>query len=337
MSQIIHVLLTGGVGSRFWPLSRKSKPKQYLPLFSGSSLFEKTVNRNSIFSEEIMVVGNKENQLWAKNILQNQGLKKVTHIIETTPRNTAPAIAFAALSAQPNDILFVTPADHLIEEGKLYQQAVSEAVALAEDGALVTFGITPTRPETGYGYIEFEQNRVISFREKPDFDIAEEMFKSGNFLWNSGMFCFKAGIYLQELKKLAPEVYLQSLNAFKNSSENELRLKESLKIPSISIDYAVLEKSENIKVVKSDFQWSDMGSFDALYDYLKNHGHPIDRNGNMSIGTSKFTAFAGLNKCIFVETEDANLILSKEAAQDVKEIYSNLALKNSSLVDDFSN
>ncbi len=332
MNKILHVLLTGGVGSRLWPLSRKSGPKQYLDLFGGYSLFELSVKRNVIFTDKLKVVGNVDNIELSRRSLTKLGLNNYSNIVEATPRNTAPAIAFAAFSAHPEDILLVTPADHIIKEGAEYEKAVKSAIALAKNHFIVTFGIKPEKPETGYGYIEHKEGDVVTFREKPDLETAKQFLKERNFLWNSGMFCFKAGIYLEELKKYSPKVYQRSLQAWEKAENGTLELETSLQIPAISVDYAVMEKSDKIKVVKADFQWSDMGSFEAVYDYLKEQGHPVDENGNMQIGTKKFTAFAGLKNCILVETEDANLVLAKEASQDVKQIYLELEQNNSALI-----
>ncbi|APG60435.1 mannose-1-phosphate guanylyltransferase [Christiangramia salexigens] len=332
MSKIIHVLLTGGVGSRLWPLSRKSRPKQYIDLFGGYSLFELSVKRNSAFTDKLNVVGNIHNQDLSVAALKKLGKIGYSSIVEATPRNTAPAITFAALEAKPDDILLVTPADHIIKEGESYESAIKKAIRLAEDGQIVCFGIRPEKPETGYGYIEHDDEDVVAFREKPDLDTAMSFLKKGNFLWNSGMFCFKAGVFLEELKKFEPEVYAKSMEAWFQNKNGLMDLETSLKIPSISVDYAVMERSEKIKVVKSDFEWSDMGSFDAIYDYLKAQGHPVDENGNMVIGSENYTAFVGLQDSILVCTSDANLVLSREQSQDVKKVYSELESSNSILV-----
>lgn len=325
MSEIIHVLLTGGVGSRLWPLSRKSRPKQYIDLFGGYSLFELSVKRNSIFTDKLNVVGNVDNNELSRSALAKLDLTGYSNIIEATPRNTAPAIAFAAFAAQPEDILLVTPADHIIKEGTEYKQAINSAIELAKKDFIVTFGIKPEKPETGYGYIEHKGENVIAFREKPDLESARKFLSEGNFLWNSGMFCFKAGIFLKELKKFEPEVYASSQQAWQNNKDGNLDLEYSLKIPAISVDYAVMERSEKMKVVASEFEWSDMGSFDAIYDYLLEQGHPTDENRNMVIGSENYTAFVGLQDSILVCTPDANLVLSKEQSQDVKSVYNTLA------------
>lgn len=332
MGKILHVILTGGVGSRLWPLSRQSRPKQYLQLFSENSLFELAVKRNAGFSERLIVVGNQKNKHLSIEGLQKLNINNYTHIVEATPRNTAPAIAFAAFASELEDILLVTPADHIINEGEAYDNAIFQAIGLAQKDAVVTFGVKPTKPETGYGYIEFDGDEVLSFREKPDRKNAEDFISSGNFLWNSGMFCFKAGIFLEELEKYAPEVYRQSLTAWKVNNKGRLEKNSSLNIPSISLDYAVMERSQKIKVVKADFEWSDMGSFEAVYDYLKEHGQPVDSYGNMHIGSTQYTAFAGLHNCILVQTDDANLVLAKESSQEVKNIYQELEITHPSLL-----
>lgn len=328
---IIHVILTGGVGSRLWPLSRKSQPKQYLDIFEGKSLFEMTVERNKDLVDQVMVVGNVDNCHLSKAVMEKSNTPYID-IIESTPRNTAAAIAFAAFAARPEDILIVTPSDHIIDEMQHYNQALTEAIEKASRGFIVTFGIIPTKPETGYGYIERKGDNVVSFREKPNKVTATDFIAKGNFLWNSGMFCFKAGVLLEELKAFNPEVYEKSKTAWENNTNGNIDLNLSLEIPSISIDYAVMERSKKIKVVSSTFVWSDLGSFESVYDYLVSKGHPVDKNGNMVIGTNLFTAFIGLKNTIFVATETANLILQKEQSQDVKSIYNELERNNSDLL-----
>lgn len=329
---ITHVILTGGVGSRLWPLSRKSQPKQYLDIFDGKSLFEMTVDRNRNIADQVMVVGNIDNCHLSKNVLEKSNTQYVD-IIESTPRNTAAAIAFAAFASQPDDILIVTPSDHIIGKMECYEEAIHEAVEKAANGYIVTFGIVPTKPETGYGYIERKGDNVVSFREKPNQVSARDFIAKGNFLWNSGMFCFKAGVLLDELKMYAPEVYEKSKLAWENNTNGNLDLKLSMDIPSISIDYAVMERSKKIKVVSSQFDWSDLGSFESVYDYLVSTGHPVDKNGNMVIGTDNYTAFIGLKNTIFVYTDTANLILQKDNSQDVKNVYNQLERENSDLLD----
>lgn len=281
-----------------------------------------------------MVVGNCDNHDHSLNSLSKLGISdsKTRNIVEAAPRNTAAAIAFAAFEASAEDILVVTPADHIIENDKAYQKAIEEAINLAKENNLVTFGVQPDRPETGYGYIEFSGNDVIGFREKPDAKTAEGFLQQGTFLWNSGMFCFKAATFLQELKKFEPEVYNKALSAWESSDDGVLKLEDSMQIPSISVDYAVMERSDKIKVIPADFSWSDMGSFEAIYDHLISNGHKVDDNGNMVIGSDKFTAFVGLKDTIMVCTADANLMLHKECSQDVKQVFTDLESSRPELV-----
>lgn len=322
-TSVTLVVLTGGVGSRLWPLSRKSQPKQYLELFDGQSLFEKTVSRNADATNKLIVVGNIENYQMS-NAVMSKFETSFTHIVEATPRNTAAAIAFAAFSSNPDDVLLITPSDHVIEGSDLYTNSVQQAVVLANQDFLVTFGIQPTKPETGYGYIEFEGENVIAFHEKPNLEIATTYLESGNYFWNSGLFCFKASLFLTELEKQEPEVYRTSRKAWEANKNGFLDLELSMQIPSISVDYAVMERSSNIKVVPTSFDWSDLGSFESVYDYLSQKGHPVDNHGNMVIGTEMHTTFVGMHNCLFIHTPDAIMILQKEHSQAVKEVYQNL-------------
>ena len=328
--KIYNVILSGGVGSRLWPLSRKNHPKQFLKIFEGKSLFELTAERNKAVVDELMVVGNSDHIEWSRDLLKDIDLPK-TFVTETIARNTAAAIAFAALAVEADDVLIITPSDHLIQNQEAYEKSLLEAVELAKKDFVVTFGVVPTKPETGYGYIEFEGKDVLSFREKPNTETAQEFLDRGTFLWNSGMFCFKAGVLLDELKKYQPEVFEKSLEAWEKSENNLLDEASCKHIPSISIDYAVMERSKQIKVVPANFRWNDLGSFESLYDYLRSTGHPADENGNMVIGTEIFTAFVGMKNCIFVHTPDAILVLQKEKSQDVKKIYSQLEKYQSTL------
>lgn len=329
MSKIINVVLSGGVGSRLWPLSRKARPKQYIPLFENKSLFELTVARNLHLVDKTIMVGSVKNVDLAKPFLTGDNSDT---IVEATPRNTAAAIAFAAFACAPDDILIVTPSDHLIEGVAEYEAVLKQAIALAQEDYLVTFGIQPNRPETGYGYIEYEGNDVLSFREKPNLETAKEFLKKGNFLWNSGIFCFKASVYLEELFRFEPKVFRASKEVFEEAHDGVLSAELSLRIPSKSIDYAVMERSERIKVLPSNFVWSDMGSYDSLYDYLKSKGHEVDNKGNMVIGTAKNVSFLGVKDTILVHTDDAILVVQKDAAQEVKHLYEELEQVNSGLL-----
>lgn len=328
---ITHVVLTGGVGSRLWPLSRKVQPKQYLELFDGKSLFEMTIERNTDIANKVLIVGNRDNHELSCSVMNKFNVPH-SYIVESTPRNTAAAIAFAAFQSQADDILIITPSDHVIEADDSYKDALKKAVDLAKNNFLVTFGIKPTKPETGYGYIEFEGENVLAFHEKPNSATATAFLEKGNCFWNSGLFCFKASVYLEELKKQEPEVYAQSSAAWVANVDGALDYDLSLQIPSISVDYAVMERSTNIKVVPSHFKWSDLGSFESVYDYLIVNGHPADASGNIVIGSTIHTSFVGVANCILVHTPDAFLVLQKENAQEVKAVYQELEAIDSPLL-----
>lgn len=331
---LIHVILSGGVGSRLWPLSRKSRPKQYIPLFDNQSLFQLCVSRTQPICKNILVVGNKENREVSRQDLAQMGVEKYLEITEALPRNTAAAIAFAALKATPEDILLVTPSDHIVQNQQAYEAMLRSAIELAKENYLVTFGITPTRPETGYGYIQYQGNEVLAFHEKPVLEKAEQMLADGNYLWNSGMFCFKAGVYLEELQKYAPEVAGKSKDAWLQQEDGCLPEAASLAIPSISVDYAVMEKSDKIKVVPAaNLGWSDLGSFDALWEYWEaNAQQPKDSN-HLIINAKKPVFFIGGVPMIFVETEDAVLILPRGKSQEVKLLYEQLEKEQPGLVE----
>lgn len=323
---LIHVILSGGVGSRLWPLSRKSRPKQYIPLFEGKSLFQLCALRNRAHCDRQLVVGNINNYKLSRRDMEALGFGDYQSIIEASPRNTAAAIAFAALGCATDDILLVTPSDHVIDGGAAYAAAVAEASKLAAAGHLVTFGVQPDRPETGYGYIEFEGNDVKSFREKPDFKTAEEFVQSGRFLWNSGMFCFKAGVFLEELGRYQPALLAAVRKAWDNKSYDFLPEEQSLKIPALSVDYAVMEHSDRLKVIPASFSWSDLGSFGALWDYQQSVDTKAvrDKGNNLVLGTSKHVEFIGMENVILVETDDAILVLPKDKSQEVKNVYERL-------------
>lgn len=330
---VVHVLLSGGVGSRLWPVSRKSMPKQYIPMFNSKSLFQLAVERNKGFCETTLIVGNKDNYWLSRADLERADVRNYVEVIESAPRNTAAAIAFAAFACQPTDLLLVTPSDHIITNPASYSSALTKALSLANQGFLVTFGIVPSKPETGYGYIEYQEDNVISFREKPSYEKAVSFIESGNFLWNSGMFCFSATTYLEELQKYDPEVYSRSLQTWNARAEDFLPEVETMKIPSVSIDYAVMERSEKIKVVQSDFGWSDLGSFESIWEHWESVGekHHFVKN-NCVIGSEKHVEFLGVENLILIETPDAILVLDKNNSQDVKKIYEKLEKDRPELV-----
>lgn len=328
---IINVILSGGVGSRLWPLSRKSRPKQYIPLFEGNTLFQLTAKRNSPLVDSMQVVGSIDNYQRSRNDFEQVGISKYSEIIEATPRNTAASIAFAAFNAAPEDILLVTPSDHIIGKEIEYKHAIEQATSLAIQGHVVTFGIKPLRPETGYGYIEHDTDlNVQSFKEKPDAATAEQYLNAGNYLWNSGMFCFRADVYLNELQQYAPEVYLTAKATFEAAENGFLPLDLSMQIPSISVDYAVMEHSKKIKVVPCSFNWSDLGSFEAIWEYMEQHdGY---KASNLVLGTQKRVEFVGVENLVLVETDDAILVVPRNKTQDVKKVYERLETEDPELL-----
>ncbi|MCW8895326.1 mannose-1-phosphate guanylyltransferase/mannose-6-phosphate isomerase [Sulfurimonas sp.] len=327
-----NIILCGGSGTRLWPISRTLMPKQFVKLFDDKSLFQLTVERNSKVCDSQFIVSNTEQYFLALDQLEELHKSKNKYLLEPVGRNTAPAIALACMALESEEVVLVTPSDHLIKDEKEYEKVLNIAKELASENNLVTFGITPTFAETGFGYIESEGLTVKAFHEKPDFDTATEYLRAGNYYWNSGMFCFKAGVFLEELKKYSPTVYNSSLKAFNNSNQDSvIRIKHNdmLNIPEDSIDYAVMEKSNIVKVVPSDINWSDVGSFDSLYEELPkdkdgntlNEKHiAIDSKNNLVYGTDRYIATVDIEDCIVVDTGDALLISKKGSSQKVKEV-----------------
>ncbi|MGM0947066.1 MAG: mannose-1-phosphate guanylyltransferase [Bacteroidota bacterium] len=333
LSNVKHVILSGGTGSRLWPLSRKSCPKQYLEIFEGKSLFQLCIERNKFLNKTGIVVGNLCNYEVSRNIINKIEGANYQEIVEVFPRNTAPAIAFAAMASDPESILLVTPSDHLIEDPIAYQKAVEKAVELASDNLLVTFGITPSHPETGYGYIQVENGIVKRFKEKPKIESARIFLEMGDHFWNSGMFCFKAEVLLNELEFYKPELFKQLTNAFNHSINGFIQESDNLSIDSISIDYAIMENSEKLVMVEGDFKWSDLGSFEALSDYLCDHrAIEEDEFGNVYIGKTRHASFLGVTNMIFVETPDAFLIMDRSSSQSVKGLFEQFERENPNLV-----
>lgn len=325
------VILCGGSGTRLWPISTDDHPKQFLPLFENESLFTKTIKRNN--SDSFIIISNAKH----KNLVKEQAPDNSLLLYEEVGRNTAPAIALACFFSNPDDLLLIVPSDHLIQKQDNYEQAIEKAKEFALAGNLVTFGIKPTHPETGYGYIESDQNDVLSFKEKPNFETAKTYLEKGNYFWNSGMFCFQAKTFLSELKEHAQDIYEQCQRFHsKITDKNDIILREEklLTIRSESIDYAVMEKSNKVKVVPSDLGWSDLGSYDSLDEHLSkdDNGNTIcsnninlDSKNNLIINESKkvITTF-DVEGLIIVNTDDAVLIGKKGESQKVKEILAKL-------------
>ncbi|QOG12094.1 mannose-1-phosphate guanylyltransferase/mannose-6-phosphate isomerase [Arcobacter sp. FWKO B] len=350
-----NIILCGGSGTRLWPISRTLMPKQFVKLFNNKSLFQLTVMRNSKVCDSQFIVSNAEQYFLAIDQLEELNkshnaeyfaLFNNKYLLEPVGRNTAPAIALACLALKSEELVLVTPSDHLIKDEVEYEKVLKIAEELAQQDNLVTFGITPTFAETGFGYIESENSYdVKAFHEKPDFKTAKRYLEAGNYYWNSGMFMFKAGIFLDELKKYSPEIYEASKIAFDNKqliTNNQFRITQEFMnaIPENSVDYAVMEKSTKVKIVPSDINWSDVGSFDALYEELQkdengntqNKNHiSIDSKNNLIYGSERKIATVDIEECIIVDTGDALLISKKGSSQKVKEVVKELNIQNLSL------
>ncbi|HUH42894.1 MAG TPA: mannose-1-phosphate guanylyltransferase/mannose-6-phosphate isomerase [Sulfurimonas sp.] len=339
-----NIILCGGSGTRLWPISRTLMPKQFVKLFDEKSLFQLTVERNSKVCDSQFIVSNAEQYFLAIDQLEELNIIKNKYLLEPIGRNTAPAIALACLALDKEEIVLVTPSDHLIKNESEYAKVLQKAKELAQQDNLVTFGIKPTFAETGFGYIESENTYdVKAFYEKPNFETATKYLEAGNYYWNSGMFLFKAGVFLEELQKYSPAIYEASGEAFNNASKDELiRIKhiDMANIPEDSIDYAVMEKSSKVKVVPSDIAWSDVGSFDALFDELPkdennntlNSNHiSIDSKNNLIYGNERKIATVDIEDCIIVDTGDALLISKKGSSQKVKNVVVKLQEQKSEL------
>ncbi len=346
---MINIVLSGGSGTRLWPISRTLMPKQFVKLFDGESLFQKTLKRNANLSKMQFIVSNQDHFFLASDQIEEINFKNnVKYLLETMGRNTAPAITLTCFLLDDEDIVFVTPSDHLIRNIDNYEKAVREAKDFAEKGYIVTFGIKPDYPETGYGYIEADGNKVLRFREKPDLKTAKEYLEKSNFYWNSGMFCFKVKVLLEEIEKHDFEIYDRCKKAINekiliNDSAFKIKKELMLEIPENSIDYAVMEKTDKACVIPCDIGWTDMGSFDSLFKEL-----PKDRNNNVCIDNkpiildSKNNLFISDNKQIVsidvndllvVDTPDALLVSKKGSAQKVKEAIKILKEQGSELPD----
>jgi mannose-1-phosphate guanylyltransferase/mannose-6-phosphate isomerase len=345
---LIPVILSGGSGTRLWPLSREMYPKQLLPLVSNGTMLQETLARthgmNAVAAP--IVVCNEQHRFLVAEQLLEASAKAQSIILEPIGRNTAPAVAVAAMAAVAaipekggrgaDPLLLVLPADHVIRDLKAFQAAVAIGRKEAEQGKLVTFGVVARTPETGYGYIRRAEGAgpafaVAQFVEKPNLATAREYVESGRYFWNSGMFMFKAGTVLDELRQLAPDVYAACAQAFTSAKHDldftRLPADDFAKCPNISIDYALMEKTKHAVVVPLDAGWSDVGSWSALHEAIDPDAH-----GNVSIGdvltadvhncylqsTSRLVTAVGLQDHVVVETKDAILVAPKSRVQDVK-------------------
>jgi mannose-1-phosphate guanylyltransferase len=337
------VIMAGGIGSRFWPRSRKKKPKQVLNIFGSNTLLQETVDRISelIPLSEILIVTTAELTEHIRNQLPD--LKEKNIIIEPVGRNTAPCIGLAAweiATRDPDGIMVVLPADHLISDRQRFIHCLEQAIDTARnDDSLVTIGITPTQPETGYGYIQFDPGDVKpsgaygvkTFAEKPGLETAERFLKSGDFLWNSGIFIWSVKRILAEIEHSLPELFaaLLAIDELEGKHKNTQYDHIYGGLRPISIDYGVMERAQNVAVVKGDFSWSDIGNWAEVYRLSpKDSAGNVNLNGHILIDTSnclidssdRLVATVGINDMIIINTQDALLICHRDHAQNVKRV-----------------
>ena len=348
--KIVPVILSGGSGTRLWPLSRKQYPKQYLPLVSDNTMLQETILRLSGLDNlaEPIIICNEEHRFIVAEQCQQINITSPTILLEPIGRNTAPAIAAAAIQAQKiseDSMLLVLSTDHVIKDDNEFHKAIDIAFKQAQKGKLVTFGIVPTEANTGYGYIKSAINetggayQVEEFVEKPDAKTAKSYLEQGNYLWNSGMFIFQANTLVDELSEHSPNIVISVIDAVRKSKQDldfiRLDEKSFKSSPSDSIDCALMEKSNNVVVVPLDAQWSDVGSWSALYDIGEQ-----DNNGNVIKGDviAKDTrntyinadhhmiVTLGIENLIVVDTPDATFIATQDKAHEVKAIVGSLQL-----------
>jgi mannose-1-phosphate guanylyltransferase/mannose-6-phosphate isomerase len=346
MDNIQPVILAGGTGSRLWPLSREIYPKQLLSLTGQESLLQTTLRRVDGVPgmlPPVIIVGEEHRFITRSQIDEIGNGGEYTILLEPVGRNTAPAVSGAVeyifkQSGDDNLVLLVLPADHLIRNLDAFTAVVHKAAGKAAQGHIVTFGVEPVRPETGYGYIEGGRDgAVLSFKEKPALEVAEQYLTEGNYFWNSGMFAFSAGTFRQEMKEHAPEILSCMSDAVATGARDgqfyRFAREDMEKCPADSIDYALMEKTSQAVVVAADLGWSDIGSWQALYEVLDK-----DENGNVSQGDVLFegtknslvraehrmVAAVGLEDTLVVETSDALLVAPLSRSQDVKKIVQRL-------------
>lgn len=340
---ILPVIMAGGSGSRLWPLSRALYPKQFLKLNGSGTMLQNTLTRlEGLDCADPMLICNEEHRFIAAEQLRQLGELNHNIILEPAGRNTAPAIALAAFTAvsQGSDpVMLVLAADHIMQQPEAFRESVAKALPFAEQGKLVTFGIVPTGPETGYGYIERGVAQgdngfdVARFVEKPDADTAQQYIDSGKFYWNSGMFLFKASRYLEELKAHRPDIYNACEQAMTdvNADLDFVRVNKEafLSCPEDSIDYAVMEKTQDAVVVPMDAGWSDVGSWSSLWEVSDkdtdgnvHHGDVMSHNANNNyvFAETGLVATVGIDDVVVVQTKDAVLVVKKDQVQDVKKV-----------------
>lgn len=340
------IILAGGSGSRLWPLSRELYPKQLLNLNSDRSLLQSTFERLNSFMPAGNIVSITNTKHSSNVRLQLETISdNISILAEPLAKNTAPAIAVATkfiMTKEADPIILVVPSDHLIKNNKKFLSTVQKGEKLAQEGYIVTFGIEPDYPETGYGYINVLKQpihdgyKVKEFVEKPDSVTAQKYVDAKTYFWNSGIFMFKASTMIEEIKKLSPEIY-SVMEKFDFAATDKIDYNLFDKMPSISIDYAIMEKSDKIALVKMESDWNDLGSWQSIYDVSEKDknknvmiGHVLDEGSKNSFvySSSKLVATVGLEDIVLVETEDAILACKKDKTQDVKKIFDTLKKQN---------
>lgn len=351
-ASIYPAIMCGGSGTRLWPLSRALFPKQFLPLVNDTSMLQDTLLRLPENSREAVFICNEEHRFLVAEQVRKLSVSQGTILLEPEGRNTAPAVALAAIHALEKDkdaLLLVLAADHVIQDSKAFHQAVEQASIAAQQGKLVTFGIVPTHAETGYGYIKkgAEQSastfEVAQFVEKPNQEVANEYLSSGEYLWNSGMFLFKASRYLEELAKHRTDILENCQQSMANVEEDLDFLRPDkaafLACASESIDYAVMEKTDSAVVIPLDAGWSDVGSYSALWDVCQQNedknvlkGDVIAQQTTNSYlhSQNKLIATVGVDNLVVIDTPDAVLVANKDKVQDVKKIVEQLKAESRS-------
>ncbi len=337
------VIMAGGVGSRFWPRSRKLHPKQLLNIFGENTMIQGTVERldGYVKKANIFIITNKVQKALIEEQLPS--IPKDNIIAEPVGRNTAPCVGLSALlvkNISKDSVIITLPADHLITDKNKFFEALDVAVNFAyHKNGLVTFGINPTRPDTGYGYIKFDKDeadskihKVLSFEEKPDLELAEQYLASGNYLWNSGMFIWRADTILDELHSYKKNIFDDLIKIENGIEANGLydTLEEVYpQMESISIDYAIMEKSDKVYTVKGEFDWRDVGSWETVYELndKDNNSNAVngkvftkDTSSSYIYSPNKFTAVLGEENLIVIDTDDALLICNRKSVQDVREV-----------------
>lgn len=348
---ILPVVIAGGTGSRLWPLSRELYPKQFLALDQERSMLQVTLKRlDGLPTQKPLVICNEAHRFLVADQLQQMGLLSGNVMLEPAGRNTAPAVALAAIQATASGqdpLMLVLAADHAIRNTGAFQAAIQKAIAAASQGSMVTFGIVPNAPETGYGYIHMGPevadgiHKVNAFVEKPSSDVAAQYVDSQQYLWNSGMFLFKASKFLSELAHYRPDIHAACVEAMKTPLHDmdfvRVDKEAFLRCPSDSIDYAVMEKTADAVVVPMDAGWNDIGAFGALWDVLPHDESgnvhrgdvvAIDSNNNLILAEDALVATVGVKDMVIVQTKDALLIVPRDRTQDVKNIVNQLKAEN---------